>query len=148
MNDAQFNELLADRGQLSAARRLPLSLMAAIAAAAGAPLPGVHVDGPWRRDPTGLFGRSDLAPARVAARLTTRRPTPIELELAPWSDHECELVVRPPSRSPHRWSARRRTRWYADAHAVADVLRQHFVARSHPQPLLAMQVTARDRRAG
>jgi len=148
MHKAPYHELLADRGQLSVARTLPIPLMSAIAAVAEASLPELHFEGHWRRDATGPLGRSDLAAARVPARLAARRSTAVELELAPWSDHECELVVRPAGRAPHRWSARRRARWYADAHALADALRQQLLATPHARRMVPMQVAARTRLAG
>ena len=71
--------------------------------------PPLTLERRWQRDATGPFDRSDLAPARARGRLR-RGPSrrSVEIELAPWADGVCELVIRPDVRAPHRWSGRRR----------------------------------------
>jgi hypothetical protein len=122
-------ELFSNRSQLAVARTLPIPFAAAVAGVVGLTRPPCPIDRRWQRDATGPFDRSDLASARAHGRLSTgRRATPIEIELAPWADGVTELVIRPDVRAPHRWSGRRRRRWYASAHAAADALRQQIIA--------------------
>jgi hypothetical protein len=129
MHDASFASRYADRTQLAVARTLPVPFAAAVAAAVGLTRPPLRLEPRWRRDATGPFDRSDLAPARAAGRLHAgRRAVPVEVELAPWSGGMCELVIRPAVRAPHRWSGPRRRNWYAAAHAAADALRQQLLA--------------------
>jgi hypothetical protein len=128
MHDEAFAELFTDRTHLSVARTLPIPFAAAVAAAAGLTRPALRIERRWKRDATGPFDRSDLAPARACGHLVTgRRDVPVEIELAPWADGVTELVLRPDVRAPHRWSGRRRRMWYATAHAAADALRQQLL---------------------
>jgi hypothetical protein len=128
VHDDSFAEQFADRTQLAIARTLPVPFAAAIAAAVGLAPPVMPIERRWQRDATGPFERSDLAAARACGRLIVgRRRIPVEIELAPWSEHTTELVVRPDVRAPHRWSGRRRRTWYAHAHAAADALRQQLL---------------------
>ena len=126
MYDDALLALLADRQQLAVARRVPLPFTAVVAAVVSRDTPtGLVLDRHWRRDETGPFGRSDLAPARALGTLDVgRRRVPIELEVAPWSDTSTEVTLRPAARAADRWSGRRRRRWYPPAHAVVDALRQ------------------------
>jgi hypothetical protein len=128
MHDDTFAELFADRAQLAVARTLPVPFAASIAAAFGLTGPVLPIERRWQRDETGPFERSDLAAARARGQLNAgRRSVPVEIELAPWSNHMTELVIRPDVRAPHRWSGRRRRIWYAHAHAAADALRQQLL---------------------
>ncbi len=70
----------------------------------------------------GVDGASWNAPASLCAR--GRRRERVEIELNLWDEHATELVVRPRSRSPYRWSARRLRRYFRLAHRAADVLTQ------------------------
>jgi hypothetical protein len=128
MHDDHFAELFTDRTHLTVARNLPVPFAAAVAAAVGLTRPPLTLERRWQRDPTGPFDRSDLAPARARGRLDAgRRVVPVEIELAPWADGMCELLIRPDVRAPHRWSGRRRRVWYASAHSAADALRQQLL---------------------
>jgi hypothetical protein len=128
MHDEHFAERFTDRTQLTVARTLPVPFSAAIAAAVGLTRPPLTVERHWQRDATGPFDRSDLAPARARGRLDAgHRVVPVEIELAPWTDGMCELLIRPDARAPHRWSGRRRRLWYASAHSAADALRQQLI---------------------
>jgi len=69
--------------------------------------------------PFGLDGASWLAPATVSSRRGRRR-VQFELEINAWDTTATELLVRPRSRSPHRWSGRRMERYFRVAHATAD----------------------------
>ncbi len=122
MNDDTLNLLLADRAQLGVARRVPLPLMAAVAAAPA------HR---WVRDEHGYLNRADLATVRTTTRIENFEA---EIELTPWTETATELVLRPVARAPHRWNGRRRRRWYACAHASADAFRDSLMAgREHPE---------------
>ncbi|MGH8977795.1 MAG: hypothetical protein ACRDV7_06940 [Acidimicrobiia bacterium] len=124
-----FASRYTDRSQLTVARTLPVPFAAAIAAAVTLTRPPLVLGRRWQRDTTGPFDRSDLAPARAPGRLLAgRRVVPVEVELAPWSESMCELLIRPDVRAPHRWSGRRRRNWYASAHSAADALRQQLLA--------------------
>ena len=80
------------------------------------------------RDTTGIAYRSDYTTARTRGFIpSVRRGFVIDVELAPWSDTTTEIAVRPTTRAPHRWSDRRRRRWYESAHAAADALRNHLL---------------------
>jgi len=128
MHDEHNASLFTDRAQLTVARTLPVPFAAAVAAAVGLTRPPLAIERRWQRDATGPFDRSDLAPARAHGRLDAgRRVVPVEVELAPWSDTMCELLIRPDVRAPHRWSGRRRRAWYAAAHFAADALRQQLL---------------------
>jgi hypothetical protein len=131
MYDDALIALLADRQQMAVARRVPLPFTAVVAGLVSRDAPAGLVDDQlwldrhWRRDETGPFGRSDLAPARALGTLRVgRRCVPVELEVAPWSDASTEVIVRPAARAAHHWSARRRRRWYPPAHAAVDALRK------------------------
>jgi hypothetical protein len=122
--------LLADTGQLAVARTMPVPFTAAIAAACDDDVMAAvgPLDALWQRDRTGPFGRSDLAAARARGALTMgRRAIPVDIELAPWSNGATEIVLRPSGRATHRWSGRRRQRWYGVAHAAADALRHEIL---------------------
>jgi hypothetical protein len=121
MHDDTLLTLLADRANLSVARRVPLPMFAAIAAA-----PQYH----WERDEHGYMNRSDLATVRTCTRVGS---FDAEIELTPWSATATELVLRPAARAPHRWSGRRRRRWYSAAHTAADALRHDLLAARGPQ---------------
>jgi hypothetical protein len=128
MHDETFAELFTDRTQLAVARTMPVPFAGAIAAAVGLARPPFPLYRRWERADTGLFDRSDLAPAQTCGYLKTgRRTVPVDMELTPWSRGITELVLRPNVRAPHRWSGRRRRMWYAAAHAAADALRQQLV---------------------
>ena len=122
---------LADTGQLAVARTMPVPFTAAIAAACDDDVMAAvgPLDALWQRDRTGPFGRSDLAAARTRGTLSVgRRRVPVDIELAPWSNGATEIVLRPGGRAPHRWSGRRRQRWYEAAHTAADALRHEILA--------------------
>ena len=128
MHDEHFAELFTDRTQLTVARTLPIPFAAAVAAAVGLTRPPLVIERRWQRDATGPFDRSDLAPARARGHLDAgRRVVPVEIELAPWADGRCELLIRPDVRAPQRWSGRRRRAWYASAHFAADALRHQLL---------------------
>lgn len=137
MHDETLLTLLSDRANLSVARRVALPMFAAIAAA-----PDYH----WVRDEHGFMNRSDLATVRTCTRIGSFAA---EIELTPWSATATELVLRPAARAPHRWSGRRRRRWYAAAHTAADALRHDLMAARPPQPEEGGRATAqRPRMAG
>jgi hypothetical protein len=128
MHDEHLAELFTDRTQLTVARTLPVPFAGAIAAAVGLTRPPLDLERTWHRDLTGPLDRTDLAPARVRGRMQAgRRIVSVEIELAPWADGVCELLIRPDTRAPHRWSGRRRRTWYAAAHPVVDALRQQLL---------------------
>jgi hypothetical protein len=123
MHDDALTTLLADRAQLAVARRVPLPILAAVAA-----LPGYQ----WHRDEHGYCNRPDLATVRARTQIGRFE---VDIELTPWTETTSEVVVRPAARSPHRWGARRRQQWYAGAHAAVDELRSELLvaaSRLHP----------------
>jgi len=151
-------DLFSDRQQLAVTRLLPFSRHAAMTAACSAhtadqPLTcaEVRLVGTWIRDTTGIAYRSDYTTARTRGFIpSVRRGFVIDVELAPWSDTTTEIAVRPTPRAPHRWSDRRRRRWYESAHAAADALRNHLL-HAAPEALprrLAAGPVSRDRLAG
>ncbi len=133
-----------DRACLSIARTIPLALPDASEAAARLrngcdPVRGLTLpDGsrivmrlPFHPDPWFPGRPLHLVPRRTGAALFTRghrRVSPVEIELAPWSDGVTELVLRPAVRSPYSWGARRLDRWFRQAHAAADLLRGEILA--------------------
>jgi hypothetical protein len=131
MHDENFAGQWSDRTKLAVARTMPVPFAGAVAAAVGLTQPPFPIARRWRRDETGPFGRSDLAPARAHGTVQLarrRRSVPIEVELAPWDAGVTELVLRPVARAPHRWSGRRRRSWYASAHTAADAFRAQILA--------------------
>lgn len=121
MHDDTLLTFLADRANLSVARRVPLPVFAAVAAAP---------EYSWVRDEHGYMNRSDLATVRTRTRIGS---FDADIELTPWSATATELVLRPAARAPHRWSGRRRRRWYSAAHTAADALRHELLAARPPQ---------------
>ncbi|MDZ4827335.1 MAG: hypothetical protein SGJ13_12865 [Actinomycetota bacterium] len=136
MHDDSLLCVLADRSHLGVARRVPLPLMAAVAAAP---------DYRWVRDEHGYLNRADLATVRAATRIEN---FDAEIELTPWTETSTELVVRPTARAPHRWSARRRRRWYTGAHSAADALRADLLAGRADRPPDDAVAEHRPRKAG
>jgi len=123
MTDNEWTQLLADRQQLSVARVIAVPTLLAIARTPRA-CGTLAISGLWVRDQTGPCGKPEHACVRVSAtlRIGRRRPLPIVVELAPWSEQTTELVLRPTARRAYQWSLRRRSRWYAAAHGAADDL--------------------------
>jgi len=79
---------------------------------------------------------------RTSGRLRARegrRVARVELEFGPWSDDATELLLRPASRRPERWSGRRQRRYFGAAHAAADDLAAQLEARAR---LMLMPTTS------
>lgn len=75
------------------------------------------------------------APASLTAAATLqdrrgRRVCRVEVELSSWSHTASEVAVRPAARRPTSWSGRKQRRYFAGAHAAADVLRQELTVLS------------------
>lgn len=82
----------------------------------------LRLDAPFELD---VRGPSDGW--RTRGRLIGRGPrlvpySRVDVLIAPWSEHSCELRVEPRSRHLHRWGAQRLRRYYRLAHAAADHL--------------------------
>jgi hypothetical protein len=79
---------------------------------------------------------------RTSGRLRERdgrRIAHVELEFGPWSDDATELLLRPASRRPQRWSGRQQRRYLGVAHAAADDLAAQLEARGR---LMLMPTTS------
>jgi len=89
--------------------------------------------------PFGVDFASWSAPASVYTG-RGRRAVKFDIEINAWDNASTELLVRPRSRSPYRWSGRRMRRYFAVAHATADgmtqLLRARAVASRQPAPTL------------
>jgi len=73
--------------------------------------------------PFGVDFASWSAPASVHTG-RGRRAVKFDIEINAWDNASTELLVRPRSRSPYRWSGRRMRRYFAVAHATADGMTQ------------------------
>jgi hypothetical protein len=51
-----------------------------------------------------------------------RRPAHVQLQVAEWSDGECELRLIPRTSHLRLWTERRQRRYFAAAHSAADEL--------------------------
>jgi hypothetical protein len=102
-------------------RRPPELVGAALADLPTTPLEHVALVGPFERRVSGALHPAErIAPARLCP--AARVHEPIEIEVGPWSVAATEIRFRPMARRPQRWSARRLTRYFRDAHAAADEL--------------------------
>lgn len=61
------------------------------------------------------------APATLRDR-HGRRVCGVEVELSSWSHTASEVAVRPTARRPNSWTSRKLRRYFASAHAAADLL--------------------------
>jgi hypothetical protein len=117
---------LSDRQQLAVGRVINAPVLVVMSRTPRARGP-IEIEGIWARDETGPCGRPELARVRVPARLRAgRRTWSVELELAPWSEHATELLLRPVERRAYQWGLRRRSYWYAAAHPAIDELRSRI----------------------
>jgi hypothetical protein len=88
--------------------------------------------------PFGVDFASWSAPAVVHGS-RGRRPVKFDLEINAWDNWSTELLVRPRTRSPYRWSGRRMRRYFDVGHTTADglvqLLRTHAATHSTPTRL-------------
>jgi hypothetical protein len=135
-----------DRASLYVARTVAIPLPPAVEAAARMrigndpvralrlPTGGrMEMDLPFRREQWHPLGRPEFATVRTFGTLhgrSNRRVCEVEIELSPWSEAMCEVLLRPAVRSPYHWGANRLQRWFTQAHAAADSLRSELLARS------------------
>jgi len=80
-----------------------------------------------------LGGASWRAPATIRNR-HGRVIERIELEVNAWDASRAELLVRPRTRHPQRWSRRRRARYFRLAHPAADLFAQLVTGADAPSP--------------
>jgi hypothetical protein len=102
---------LADRTPLGSSDLLPLDRGGSL-----------HIGEPFR--PLAPWsGRQPSPTWRAPARLLTKRGrvvAVVEIEVSMWSHGTTELMLRPVTRHPERWSGRRIGRYFALAHLGAD----------------------------
>ena len=79
--------------------------------------------------PFGVEFASWSAPASVTLG-RGRRAVKFDLEINAWDNASTELLVRPRSRSPYRWSGRRMRRYFEVGHATADGMTQLLRSRA------------------
>ena len=88
--------------------------------------------------PFGVDFASWSAPAVVYAG-RSRRTVKFDIEVNAWDSRSTELLVRPRTRSPYRWSGRRMRRYFEVAHTTADgvmqLLRTHAATHTAPTRL-------------
>jgi hypothetical protein len=105
---------------------------------------GIGSDGALTIDtPFRLVSSSPGPLWRASGRLFSRGPRAVarvELEVSAWSGNATELTVRPVSRHPERWGARRLRQYFSLAHDGADrslqVLQSHTPAPATPRVLV------------